>query len=106
MILLQTVVVMIPIIPFAIINIYQVVTASIVKSPYRLSQEQLVYSVANIILYVSYASNLYVYLISASSYRKDFRRLVLLCYRQSHANNRIGIVSREQILMNTMSTQK
>ncbi|CAF4986075.1 unnamed protein product, partial [Rotaria sp. Silwood1] len=51
MVLLQTIVVMIPIIPFAIINIYQVVTSSIVKSDYRLSQEQLVYTIANIILY-------------------------------------------------------
>ncbi|CAF4801769.1 unnamed protein product [Rotaria sp. Silwood1] len=106
MVLLQTIVVMIPIIPFAIINIYQVVTSSIVKSDYRLSQEQLVYTVANIILYVSYASNFYVYLISASSYRKDFRRLVLFCYRQNHASNRIGIMAREQVVMKTNSTVK
>ena len=97
---------MIPIIPFAIINIYQVVTSSMVKSSYRLSQEQFVYTITNIILYVNYASNFYVYFISASSYRKDFRRLALYCYRQNHSNNRIGTMSREKILMNTISRVK
>ncbi|CAF2666100.1 unnamed protein product [Rotaria sp. Silwood2] len=80
MILLQIFTVVIPIIPFATMNIYQVITSSMTKSSYRIAQETLVLDISNIILYISYASNFYVYLISASSYRRDFMRLVLFCY--------------------------
>lgn len=103
MILLQIVTVVIPIIPFATINIYQVATSSIVKSSYRLAQEALAFNITNIILYISCASNFYVYLISASSYRRDFLQLVLFCYDR---NNRVGIITREQLEMNALSVTK
>jgi len=106
MILLQIVTVIIPIIRFATISIYQIITSTMVKSSYRLAQEALVFNIANIILYISCASNFYVYLISASSYRRDFLQLVLFCYRQNHWNNRIEIMTREQLEMNTASTGK
>jgi hypothetical protein len=106
MILMQIFVVVIPIIPFATINIYQTVTSSVVKSSYRLAQETLAADISNIILYVSYASNFYVYLISGSSYRRDFLRFVLFCYRQNHWNNHIGTMEREQVQMNTASVAK
>jgi hypothetical protein len=93
MILLQIIVVIIPIIPFATINIYQVVTSSMTKSSYRLAQETLVANITNIILYVSYASNFYVYLISASSYRRDFLSFVLFYYPHNHSNNRVGTMT-------------
>jgi hypothetical protein len=41
MILVQIIVVVMPIIPFATIDIYQTVTSSMVKTPYRLAQETL-----------------------------------------------------------------
>ena len=103
MILLQTIVVVIPIIPFAIINIYQTVTSSVVKSSYRLGQEALASNITNIVLYVSYASNFYVYLISASSYRRDLVRLVLYCFSPNYRNNRIGPGTRHQHKMQTAS---
>jgi hypothetical protein len=103
MILLQTITTVIPIIPFATMNIYQVLTSSMVKTSYRLAQESLVLDISNIILYVSYASTFYVYLISASSYRRDFRRLVLFCYTQTHWDNRIGPMPREQLALNTVT---
>jgi len=99
MILLQIVVVVIPLIPFATINICEIVTSSVVKSSYRLAQETLVANISNIILYISYALNFYVYRISASCYRRDFLRLILFCYPQSHWNNRIAIITRERPMM-------
>jgi hypothetical protein len=106
MILLQIIAVIIPIMPFAIITIYQLITSSIIKSSYRLAQEALVFNITNIILYLSYASNFYVYLISASSYRRDFLRLVLFCYTEDQWTNRIGTMTREQLQMNTISMSK
>ena len=106
MILLQIVVVIIPIIPFATITIYQILTSSMVKSSYRLAQEGLVFNITNILLYISYASNFYVYLISSSSYRRDFLQFILFCYDQNHWNNRIGPTTREQLQLNTASMIK
>jgi hypothetical protein len=65
-----------------------------VKTSYRLAQEALVYNITNIILYIS----------CASSYRRDFLRLVLFCYSEDHWNNRIGPMTEEQLEMNTAST--
>lgn len=95
MILLQIIAVIIPIIPFATMNIYQFITSSMVKTSLRLAQEALVLDISNIILYISYASNFYVYLISASSYRRSFIRFVLFCYDKNHWNNRIENVVRQ-----------
>jgi len=106
MILLQIVAVIIPIIPFATMNIYQLITSSMVKSSYRLAQEALILNITNIILYISYASNFYVYLISCSSYRRDFLRLLLFCYNQNHWNNRIGTMTREQLELNIPAMTK
>jgi hypothetical protein len=66
----------------------------------------LAFNIANIILYISCASNFYVYLISSSSYRRDFLQLILFCYRQNHWNNRIGTMTKEQVEMNTTSMVK
>jgi hypothetical protein len=61
MILLQIVTVIIPIIPFVTISIYQIITSTMVKASYRLAaQEALLFNIANIILYISCASNFYV----------------------------------------------
>ncbi|CAF4224265.1 unnamed protein product [Adineta steineri] len=103
MILLQIVAVFIPIIPFSTVAIYQLITSSVVKSSYRLAQEALALNVTNIILYVSYASNFYIYLMSSSSYRRDFLKLILFCYHRDYTNNRVGTMTREQHEMNTAS---
>jgi len=95
MILLQIIAVIIPIIPFATMNIYQFITSSMVKTSLRLAQEALVLDISNIILYISYASNFYVYLISASSYRRSFIRFVLFCYDKNHWNNRIEHIAKQ-----------
>jgi hypothetical protein len=103
MILLQIITVIIPIIPFATINVYQVATSSIVKTSYRLAQETLAFNITNIILYISCASNFYIYLISASSYRRDFLRLVLFWHSKNNWDNRIETVTRDQLRMRTAS---
>ncbi len=87
-------------------NIYQTITSSVVKTADRLARETLASDIGNIILYVSYASNFYVYLISASSYRQDFKRFILFCYGQNYWNNRIGMMTRQQIEINTASMAK
>jgi hypothetical protein len=76
------------------------------KSSYRVAQKTLVFNITNIILYISYASNFNVYLILSSSYRRDFLRLVLFCYKEDHWNNRIGTMTREQVEMNAASMSK
>jgi hypothetical protein len=106
MILLQIITVIIPIIPFATVNVYQVATSSIVKTSYRVAQETLAFNMTNIILYITCASNFCTYLISASSYRRDFLRLVLFCYSENHWNNRVGTMTRAQFEMNTASIVK
>ncbi|CAF1155357.1 unnamed protein product [Adineta steineri] len=107
MLLLQIIVVIIPIIPFAVMNIYQVITASVVKTSYRTAQEALVLDITNIIFYTGNASNFYVYFISASSYRRDFVRFVLFCYSGDHWNNRIipATVGRHEMNETSMRTQ-
>ncbi|CAF1138625.1 unnamed protein product [Adineta ricciae] len=95
MILLQIFVVVIPIIPFATMNIYLAITSSMVKTSIQVAQETLASDIGNIILYVSYASNFYVYLISASSYRKNFVQLIMLHQVPKQWNNHIGIMTRE-----------
>ncbi|UJR19355.1 hypothetical protein I4U23_022484 [Adineta vaga] len=102
MILLQIFAILIPVIPFATINIYQTLSSSIVKTSFRIAQETLAADIGTIILYASYGSNFYIYLISASSYRQDFRRLVLFCCNRNQRNNRIATVTREQVEMNTI----
>ncbi|CAF4959401.1 unnamed protein product [Rotaria sp. Silwood1] len=97
MVFLQNVIVLIPIIPFATFNVYQIITSSIAKTPYRLAQEALILDITNIILYISYASNFYTYIISVSSYRRNFLRLVLFCYSRNHWNNHIEPMPREQL---------
>jgi hypothetical protein len=106
MVLLQIVTFLIPIIPFASINIYQVGTSSIIKSPYHLAQEAFAFNITNITLYISCASNFYVYLISAASYRRDFLKLVLFCYDRNHWNNHVGTITREQLQMDATSMTK
>ncbi|CAF1420248.1 unnamed protein product [Adineta ricciae] len=96
MILLQIFVVVIPIVPFATMNIYLTITSSVVKTSIQVAQETLASDIGNIILYVSYASNFYVYLISASSYRKNFVKLVLLHQVPKQWNSPLGIMTREQ----------
>ncbi|CAF1021544.1 unnamed protein product [Adineta ricciae] len=83
MILLQSILIIIPVVPFSIIIIYQIATTSTSKTAYRLAQETVVFNIANIFLYISYASNFYVYFFSAKSYRKELFRLVsyFVCYR-------------------------
>ncbi|CAF0992334.1 unnamed protein product [Adineta steineri] len=103
MILLQIVAVFIPIIPFSTVAIYQLITSSVVKSSYRLAQEALALNITNIILYISYASNFYIYLMSSSSYRRDFLQFILFWYHRNYTNNRIGTMTREQFEMNTAS---
>lgn len=103
MIFLQIIVVVIPIVPFAVFNIYQTLSSSITKSSYQLDQETLASNIGGILLYVSYASNFYVYLISASSYRQDFIQFVLFCYNQNHRNRRISPITRQQLELNTTS---
>ncbi|CAF0872468.1 unnamed protein product [Adineta steineri] len=105
MILLQIITVIIPIVPFATFNIYQSITSSIVKASYRLALETLVSDMTNIFLYVSYACNFYVYIISSSCYRQDFLRFIH-CSDEAHSNNRIGVLTRQKIEMNTGSTMK
>ena len=95
MVFLQIITIIIPIIPFATFNVYQAITSSMVKTSYRLAQEALVLDITNIILYISYASNFYVYISSASSYRRDFLRLVLFCNGHNHWNNRIESIPRQ-----------
>ena len=96
MILLQIFVVVIPIIPFATMNIYLTITSSVIKTAIQVAQETLASDIGNIVLYVSYASNFYVYLISASSYRKNFVQLIMLQQVPKQSNNPIGIMTREQ----------
>jgi hypothetical protein len=95
MILLQIVTGIIPIIPFATRNIYQFATSSMVKSSYLLAQEALVFNITNIVLYIIFASNFYVNVSSASSYRRTFLQHVLFCSGRDHWNNRVGIMTRE-----------
>jgi hypothetical protein len=95
MVFLQIITIIIPMIPFATFNVYQAITSSIAKTSYRLAQEALVLDITNIILYISYASNFYVYIISASSYRQDFLRLVLFCHSHYHWNNLIEPMPRQ-----------
>ena len=66
-----------------------------VKTSIQVAQETLASDIGNIILYVSYASNFYVYLISASSYRKNFVQLIMLHQVPKQWNNHIGIMTRE-----------
>ncbi|CAF0872487.1 unnamed protein product [Adineta steineri] len=105
MILLQIIIIIIPITPSAIFNIYQNITSSVVKTSYRLALETLVSDMTNIFLYVSYACNFYVYIISSSCYRQDFLRFIC-CSNENHLNNRVGTVTKERIEMNTGSTMR
>ncbi|CAF0939557.1 unnamed protein product [Adineta steineri] len=105
MILLQIITVIIPIVPFSTFNIYQSITSSIVKASYRLALETLISDMTNIFLYVSYACNFYVYIISSSCYRQDFLRFIH-CSDEAHSNNRIGVLTRQKIEMNTGSTMR
>ncbi|CAF1582128.1 unnamed protein product [Adineta steineri] len=106
MVLLQIIVIVIPLAPFAIMSIYQPLTASVPKSAYRVAQETLVSNITNILLYISYASNFYVYLISAPSYRQKFLQLFKCCYHKNHQNNRVGTRTKEQLGTNRLSIQK
>lgn len=72
-----------------------------IKSSYQLAQEAFIFNITNITLYISCSANFYVYLISASSYRRDFLRFVFFYYSQDHWNNRIGTMTREQHNLNT-----
>ncbi|UJR19842.1 hypothetical protein I4U23_022975 [Adineta vaga] len=83
MILLQIIVVIIPIIPFATINLYQTVTSSAVKTSDRIAQETLV-------------SNITPF------YRRDFIRFISCSYDQNQHTNRIGPGTRDQLEMNTV----
>lgn len=105
MLLLQIIVVVVPIIPFAAINIYQTATSSLVKTSDRLAQENLISNVSNITLYISYASNFYIYLICAPFYRRSFLRLILCSHDQNQHTNRVGS-TREHLEMNIGSAAK
>ncbi|CAF0891682.1 unnamed protein product [Adineta steineri] len=104
MVFIQTITFIIPVMPFATINIYQLLTSSIQKSSYRLAQEMLVSDTSNIVLYISYAANFYVYLISSSSYRRDFLQFILFCYNQNRSNNHVHPLPGVQFTLNQMST--
>ncbi|CAF0989810.1 unnamed protein product [Adineta ricciae] len=90
MILLQSILIIIPVVPFSIIVIYQIATTSTNKTAYRLAQETMVFNIANILLYISYASNFYVYFFSAKSYRKELLRFVshFVCCRSNRVEMR------------------
>lgn len=106
MIFLQIVAIIIPIIPYATTNVYQVITSSMVKSSYRLARETLISNITNILVYTSYASSFYVFIISTPAYRRDFLRLILFCYTRNHWNNNIRPMPREQLVLNTASMNK
>ncbi|CAF1504934.1 unnamed protein product [Adineta steineri] len=106
MILIQIIVIVIPLTPFSTMIIYQSLTASVPKSAYRVAQETLVSNITNILLHISYASNFYVYFISAPSYRQKFLQLFKCCYRKNHQNNRIGTITRGQLGTNRLSIEK
>lgn len=93
MILVQIIAVIIPMIPFATITVYQMITSSTVKTPYRLAIEGFIFNISNIILFISYASNFYVYMISAASYRRDFKRFCRDCLTKTCRNNRVDTFS-------------
>ncbi|CAF1481846.1 unnamed protein product [Adineta steineri] len=96
MILLQIIVVIIPIIPFAVSNVYQLITASVIKSSFRAAVEQQVQDMTNIVFYGNNASSFYVYLISSSSYRRDFLQFIQFWHNEDHWNNRVTPATREQ----------
>ncbi|UJR18491.1 hypothetical protein I4U23_005397 [Adineta vaga] len=96
MILLQIILIVVPLAPFATIIIYQLLTVSVMKSSQRLEQETMISNIFNILLYISYASNFYVYLISAPYYRRKFIQFIPYYYYKNQRNNHIGIILREQ----------
>lgn len=106
MLLLQSFLTVIPMLPFAITNIYQTATASVAKSPYRLAQETLVFDISSILLYLSYASNFYIYLVSSVAYRRDFLDFIRCRYSRGRWANRVGPETRHQIEMNTASVMR
>ena len=82
--------------PYTLIILEMMISRFIIptKTIEYLQIEAFVFTIAFYLLFVNHAASFYIYLISSKSFRRDFKQLVINCYRKLRRQPFVQVVSR------------
>ena len=99
MILLQTICIIIGAVLYGTYYVYSAVTSTTVKERDRVAIENLIFQIVNTFYYFPQISSFYVYLVSSSTFRHQFKAILHITSRQNRVGHSqgTGVVLRQKI---------